>query len=90
MTIQAAERRQAVPQRNMSPIHQAGLVKRWARILFWTLWVLSPFPVELAQPCLHVIAGHATRARSLLKGWYAGQDQSRSLQALGGFEPFTH
>ena len=89
MTIQAMERGPAFPQRNTSPIPYAVLVKRWLRILVWTLWVLTPIPASLAQPCLYVIVGHAARARTLLKDWHTSHDQSRSAQAIGGFEPTT-
>jgi len=41
-------------------------LERLCRTLFWALWMLSPLPLELAQPALRLLSDLTGRAHHLL------------------------
>jgi len=59
---QGLNRRSTLYQREALLVSLGRWAERLCQTVFWTLWAMSPFPAELAQPTLRFLSDMASRA----------------------------
>jgi len=62
---------------------------RLSHTLFWTLWMVSPLPLDWAQPTLHLLEDLLTRGWTWLQG-AAARNRGRAKPGLGKWQQFAN
>jgi len=62
MIKQGMKQGPVLPPREALPVLLGRWAERLCQTLFWTLWMMSPLPPELAQPTLRLLSDLASRA----------------------------